>query len=58
MAKAADEMSHYSEYDYVIINNDIDQAIEKAQLILNAERLKRRRTVGLSSFVRSLKDGI
>lgn len=58
MSKAADEMSHYSEYDYVIINNDIDEAIRKAQLILDAERLKRRRIAGLSNFVRGLKDGI
>jgi len=58
MSKAADEMSHYSEYDYVIINNDIDEAIAKAQLILNAERLKRRRIAGLSNFVRGLKEGI
>ena len=58
MSKAADEMSHYSEYDYVIINNDIDEAIRKAQLILNAERLKRRRIAGLSNFVRGLKEGI
>lgn len=58
MSKAADEMSHYSEYDYVIINNDINEAIQKAQLILNAERLKRRRIAGLSNFVRGLKEGI
>lgn len=58
MSKAADEMSHYSEYDYVIINNDIDEAIRKAQLILDAERLKRRRISGLSNFVRGLKEGI
>jgi len=58
MAKATDEMSHYSEYDYVIINHDIDQAINNAQLILNAERLKRTRMVGLSDFVRGLKDGL
>lgn len=58
MAKAADEMSHYSEYDYVIINNNIDDAITQAQLILNAERLKRHRKMGLSDFVRGLKDGL
>lgn len=58
MSKAADEMSHYSEYDYVIINDNIDNAIAKAQLILDAERLKRRRSTGLSSFVRNLKEGI
>lgn len=58
MAKAADEMSHYLEYDYVIINHDIDEAIKKAQLILDAERLKRHRTMGLSDFVRGLKEGL
>ena len=58
MSKAADEMSHYSEYDYVIINNDVEEAIRKAQLILDAERLKRRRIAGLSNFVRGLKEGI
>lgn len=58
MEKAADEMSHYTEYEYVIINNDIEQAIKKSQLILDAERIKRRRMVGLSDFVRGLKDGL
>lgn len=58
MEKAADEMSHYTEYDYVIINNDIDNAITQAQLILDSERLKRRRLAGLSDFVRGLKDGL
>ncbi len=58
MSKAADEMSHYSEYDYVIINNDVDTAIRKAQLILDAERLKRPRMIGLSDFVRGLKEGL
>ncbi len=58
MASAADEMSHYSEYDYVIINADIDQAISQAQLIMDAERLKRRRMQGLSDFVRGLMGGL
>ena len=58
MSKAASEMSHYSEYDYVIINQDIERSIAQAQLILDAERLKRRRVVGLSRFVRQLKDGL
>lgn len=58
MSKAADEMSHYTEYDYVIINRNVDEAIGKAQLILDAERIKRRRMVGLSDFVRGLKDGL
>lgn len=58
MAKASDEMSHYLEYDYVIVNTDINQAITKAQLILDAERLKRQRVEGLAAFVRGLKDGL
>lgn len=58
MSKAADEISHYSEYDYVIINDDIDAAIAKAQLILDAERIRRSRMVGLSDFVRGLRDGL
>ncbi len=58
MNKASDEMTHYSEYDYVLINHDIDHAIAQAQLILNAERLKRRRIGGLSDFVRGLKDSL
>lgn len=58
MSKAADEMSHYSEYDYVIINQDITQATEQAQMILDVERLKRRRLVGLADFVRGLKEGL
>ena len=58
MSKADDEMSHYSEYDYVIINNDVDKAIAKAQTILDAERLKRRRKIGLSDFVRGLISGL
>lgn len=58
MDKAADEMTHYSEYDYVLINNNIDLAIAQAQNILDSERLKRHRLVGLSDFVRGLKDGL
>lgn len=58
MAKAEDEMTHYQEYDYVIVNEDIDETIRKAQLILDAERLKRHRAQGLSDFVRGLKQGI
>lgn len=58
MSKAADEMSHYSEYDYVIINKSVDDAIHEAQLILDAERLKRQRKMGLADFVRGLKEGL
>lgn len=58
MDKASDEMTHYSEYDYVLINNNVELAIHQAQLILDAERLKRHRIGGLSDFVRGLKDGL
>ena len=58
MAKSTDEMMHYSEYDYVLINEDINLTIEQAQMILDAERLKRRRLVGLSDFVRGVADGL
>jgi guanylate kinase len=55
MAKAADEMSHWPEYDYVIVNRDIDDAFGQVRAILAAERLKRERRIGLSSFVRALQ---
>ena len=55
MAKAAAEMSHWPEYDYVIVNRDIDDAFGQVQAILVAERLKRERRIGLSSFVRALQ---
>jgi guanylate kinase len=55
MAKAADEMSHWAEYDYVVINTDIDHAFAEVQSILAAERLKRERQTGLSAFVRRLQ---
>ncbi|HEY1313468.1 MAG TPA: guanylate kinase [Steroidobacteraceae bacterium] len=55
MAKAADEMSHWAEYDYVVINRDLDQAFTDVRAILAAERLKRERQPGLSDFVRGLQ---
>jgi guanylate kinase len=55
MAKAADEMSHWQEYDYVVINRNLDQAFADVIAILAAERVKRDRQVGLSDFVRSLQ---
>ena len=55
MAKASGEMSHWAEYDYVIINRDIDQAFAEVKAILSAERLKRDRQPGLSDFVRGLQ---
>ena len=55
MAKAADEMSHWPEYDYVVINTDLDHAFAEVRSILAAERLKRERQTGLSAFVRRLQ---
>lgn len=57
MAKAADEMSHWAEYDYVIVNNDLDESVATARSILQSERLRRRRQVGLAEFVNGLKQG-
>jgi guanylate kinase len=55
MAKASDEMSHWAEYDYVVINREVDQAFADVKAILAAERLKRERQPGLSDFVRGLQ---
>ena len=57
MAKSADEMSHWPEYDYVIVNRDLEQSVWRAQAILTAERLKRERQVGLAEFVNQLREG-
>ncbi len=55
MAKAADEMSHWQEYDYVVINHDLDETFAEVRAILAAERIKRDRQIGLSDFVRGLQ---
>ena len=57
MDKAADEMSHYFEYDWVIVNYDIERSVEQVRAILQSERLRRRRQVGLGEFVKGLRDG-
>ena len=54
MEKSQAEISHWAEYDYVIINNDIDFAFKQLQDILEAERLRRDRQPDLSEFVRGL----
>lgn len=55
MAKAAAEISHWPEYDYVIVNTHLDESIAGLRAILTAERLKRERLLGLSEFVRDLQ---
>lgn len=54
MAKSRDEISHWAEYDYVLVNQDLDQTFANLQAILTAERLKRDRQPQLSAFVRAL----
>ncbi|MFO1154007.1 MAG: guanylate kinase [Rhodospirillales bacterium] len=54
MARAADEMSHWHEYDYIIVNHQVDAAVEAAAAILAAERVRRVRQTGLSEFVARL----
>ncbi len=55
MAKASGEMTHWAEYDYVIINRDLDRAFDEVRAILYAERVKRVRQTGLTAFVRGLQ---
>jgi guanylate kinase len=58
MAKAGGEMSHWAEYDYVVINRDLDRAFQDVRAILAAERLKRERQTGLTEFVRRLQSDL
>jgi guanylate kinase len=55
MNRASHEMSHWAEYDYIVINHDIGEAFAEVQSILKAERLKRERRTGLTTFVRELQ---
>ena len=55
MSEARKEISHYKEYDFIIINDDVQESVNKIKLILNSESLRRNRQVGLSEFVNDLK---
>lgn len=57
MARAADEMSHWAEYDYVIINSEIESSVTRLMSILDAERCRRTRQRGLADFVNELRSG-
>ena len=57
MAKAASEMSHWAEYDYIIVNEAIPESVAEAEAILAAERLKRERRVGLAEWLRGMGVG-
>jgi guanylate kinase len=55
MEGASVEISHWAEYDYVIVNNNIDDSVKMVQAILTAERLRRTRQLGLTNFVNELR---
>ena len=57
MGKSAEEMSHWSEYDYVIVNRELDDSIAAVEAIVTAERLRRTRQLGLADFVNRLRAG-
>lgn len=57
MAKSAEEMSHWDEYDYVMVNDTVEASVAQARAIITAERLRRRRQPGLAAFVESLRGG-
>ena len=58
MSKASDEISHWAEYDYVVVNDDMERCLANVHAILRAERLKRHRGQGLVEFVKSLREGL
>ena len=55
MSEARKEISHYNEYDFIIINEDVQECVNKIKLIINSESLRRHRQVGLNEFVNNLK---
>jgi guanylate kinase len=55
MDRASHELSHWAEYDYIVVNQNVDEAFSEVQSILKAERLKRARRTGLTEFVRNLQ---
>jgi len=54
MAKAASEISHWPEYDYVVLNREIERALAQVKAILEAERARRTRLIGVGEFVAEL----
>lgn len=56
MAKAADELSHWAEYDYIVVNEQVERAVTQVRAILTAERLRRDRQIGLAEFVGRLRE--
>ena len=54
LANAASEMNHWTEYDYIVVNDDLGRALNAVRSVLTAERLRRSRQTGMSSFVAGL----
>ncbi|MBL8691507.1 MAG: guanylate kinase [Rhodospirillaceae bacterium] len=57
MSKASDEMSHWPEYDYIVVNHDFEKSVAEVHSILTAERMRRQRQIGLPNFVKGLQQG-
>ncbi len=57
MSRAADEISHWAEYDYIVVNDDVAACTDEVHAILVAERQRRERQVGLLDFIKGLRDG-
>ena len=58
MAQASGEISHYAEYEYIVVNHDAVESLAQIKAILTAERLKRARQTGLSDFVHGLREAL
>ena len=58
MSRASDEMSHYAEYDYILVNDDFDKTIKSIMAILYAERLKRHRQIKTQEIVKTLRSSL
>ena len=54
MAKASQEISHWAEYDYIVVNDEVPHSVAQVRAILHAERLRRERQIGLTDFVKRL----
>lgn len=58
LAKSSEEMSHWAEYDYVVVNEDLEECVSVVQAILTAEQLRRSRQIGLADFVTRVRGGL
>ena len=58
MSRESDEMSHYAEYDYILVNDNFDETVEEIISILNAERLKNHRQIRTQKIVKNLRNSL